>query len=372
MKGIIFSLALFGPDFLFAQEKFTIELEAPSHINETLIFAPYVIKMGFEKIYNFRIDTSDNIKNFGGKFGITSAFYLVKVQQKNIIDGQCDYPQPVSLQYYDPKAKRVFQTSTFFLQSGNYKIALPEMFDSYEVNFNTPLNKEYVNFKKLFSDLYKKLDNGYDSLIDLSKKQQRIGSYIKQHPNSYVALWEIINDYTLHRFNSIYLDNLQLFSGKIKKTELYKKLESALMVENSTMSGKEFPDINFDKENKLTKEDFKKYKLTFIDYWSTTCLPCMKAMPDLVALYNDYKDKGVNFITITDENEPKRIALANNILQKNHVNWTNYFDIGKDFKNKVNANVYPLQFLIDQNGVIVTRVTGNLNEIRRIIDERLK
>ena len=89
-------------------------------------------------------------------------------------------------------------------------------------------------------------------------------------------------------------------------------------------------------------------------------------------MYDEYKNKGINFITITDEHDPKRIELAKSILSKHHVKWVNYFDINDDFKNKVNATSYPLHFLVDQNGKIVARVIGDLNEIRKIIDGSLK
>ena len=373
-KNTLLLLTVLIPSFLFAQKKFKIELDAPSYINDSLIFSPPFVRNGFEEFYNFKLNTSESIIVFGKRFRLKYPVFQVKVQEKNILEGEFEYPQPVSFQYFDSKTRRAYLTSTFFLDTGYYKIVLPMMFDVYEIKLNSPVNNEYSNFKKLFSDLYIKLDSTsrFDSLVDLAKKEERIGSYIKKNPNSYVALWEIINDYTLHNFNSIYIDNLQLFSDEIKQTNLFRNFENKLQAENSTMIGSEFPTINFDKQITLTKEVFRNYKLTFIDYWSTTCAPCLKAMPEIVAMYNNYKNRGINFITITDESEPKRIELAKKILNKNNAKWKNYFDINKDFKNKLNATGYPLQFLIDQNGKIVTRVLGDLGEIKRIINDNLK
>jgi peroxiredoxin len=36
-----------------------------------------------------------------------------------------------------------------------------------------------------------------------------------------------------------------------------------------------------------------KGKLILIDFWAVWCYPCMKSMPDVVALYDKYKDKGL-------------------------------------------------------------------------------
>ena len=91
----------------------------------------------------------------------------------------------------------------------------------------------------------------------------------------------------------------------------------------------------------------------------------------MVKMYNKYKDKGINFIIVTDEQELERIERAKEILKKNNVKWTNYFDINKDFSNKVGLPAYPTQFLVDQNGRIVIRVEGDLDSIRKTIDNYL-
>jgi len=95
-------------------------------------------------------------------------------------------------------------------------------------------------------------------------------------------------------------------------------------------------------------------------------------MPKMLEIYNNYQHKGINFITITAENEPKKIELANHILNRNNIKWTNFFDIHKEFKNKTGATAYPLQFLIDSTGKIILRVEGNLEAIKKAIDDNLK
>jgi hypothetical protein len=95
-------------------------------------------------------------------------------------------------------------------------------------------------------------------------------------------------------------------------------------------------------------------------------------MPELVSMYNEYKSKGVDFITITDEQDLKRIKLANLILKKNNVVWKNYFDINRNVFNKLNINVYPTQLLVNNKGVIISRSSGNLKDVRIKLDEYLK
>ena len=199
-----------------------------------------------------------------------------------------------------------------------------------------------------------------------------IGEYIKKQPQSYVALWEIIDDYSRYDFNLIYLENLKLFSSNVKASSVYKEFEKKLLATSVSIKGKAFPKIKLNKNESLSINDFNKSKLTLIDYWATTCAPCIAAMPELVSMYNEYKSKGVKFITITDEQELKRIKLANEILKRNKVIWKNYFDLNRNIFNTLNINGYPTQILVNDKGVIIGRNIGKLKDIKAILDNYLQ
>ncbi|HCN51073.1 MAG TPA: hypothetical protein DIT10_18605 [Chryseobacterium sp.] len=374
MKKLFYSLLILISNFLYSQNNFEIDLSSDSYINDSLMLGAPVIRNGFGDLYRFKIQTNNNISDFGKKIRMSHSIYYFKIQKKNIASGIIEYPQPVAFGYIGKKGEPIYNTKIFFLEKGKYKIDLPQNISNLELNIDSPTNKEYRALQKSLGQFYIKSKNPDqpDSLINMSKKQEFLGEYIRKNPNSYVALWEIVNDYTLDDYHPAYLKNLNLFSAKFKQNKLYKGVETRLKAEQSTSIGQKIPDIYFDKLNKLTSEGFKKYKLTFIDYWSTTCVPCIKGMPEIVNLYNEYKDQNVNFITITDEQKPNRIEVAKNILKKNNANWMNFFDTNKDFQKKVNATSYPLHFIIDENGKIVARISNSIEGARTVIKEYLQ
>jgi len=367
MKRFQYILLILISNFIYSQNNFEIYLTSDSYINDSLILGAPMTRKGFGDLYTFNVKPDKNIS----KFGSDHSLYFLKIQKENLINGFIEYPQPVAFVYLDKKNKSASGTKIFFLEKGKYKIDLPQNINFLDLNLDTPTNKEYKALQKALEKFYVKSNNSYqqDSLVSLDKKQKFLAEYIKKNPGSYVALWEIVNDYTQYNYHPDYLKNMNLFSAKFKQNKLYKGIETRLKAEESTSIGQKIPDIYFDKQNKLTSEDFKKYKLTFIDYWSTTCAPCIKGMPEIVNLYNDYKDKKVNFITITDERTATRMELATNILKKNNADWINFFDINKDFQKKVNATGYPLHLIIDENGKIIARISNNIKEARNIIKE---
>ena len=43
----------------------------------------------------------------------------------------------------------------------------------------------------------------------------------------------------------------------------------------------------------------------FLDYWSSTCIPCIKEMPMIKKLNNDYKQKGLRVVMINLDKKEK-------------------------------------------------------------------
>lgn len=361
-------------NFYFAQNNFELNIKAKEYVNDSLWFGIPQARVGLEDLYQFKLEKNKYIDNLSEKMNIPYSFYNLRIQNENILKGKIEYPQPVAFMYMDAKEKTGYATNTFFIEKGKYEIELPKISNGAEVNIETPSNLEYKKLKNILNTLYTKSKNPYkqDSLLDFNKKQEVISTYIKKNPNSFVALWEIINDYTLYSYNDKYLENLNLFSKEMKNNLLFRKFENKLLNEKQANSGNKIPNIYFDKLHSLTEKDYKNYKLTFIDYWSTSCGPCIKGMPEIVKLYNDFKDKKVNFLSITDENKSERIKKANEILAKNNANWKNYFDVNKDFSKKVNATSYPLHFIVDSKGKIIARIVGDLEEARKTLNENLK
>lgn len=373
MKNLKIFLLILASQCFFSQNNFQLEINAKEYVNDSLWFGVPEVRAGFEDLYNFKLDENKGVNNLSKKMGFPFSYYSLNIDEENLIKGNVKYPQPVAFLHINPNGGGS-GTDIFFIEKGKFTIDLPKISNGMNINLSSPTNIEYKKLKEILKPVYQRIEGQYarDSLVDFSKKQEIIAKYIKENPNSFAALWEIVDDYKMNNYHSSYLVNMNLFSKKFQQNELFKKLQQKLINERESLVGKIIPDIYFDSSNSLTKEDFKKYKLTFIDYWSTTCAPCIKGLPDIVRLQNEYKDKNVNFISVTDENKKDRILLANNILTEIGAKWVNYFDVNKDFSKKVNATGYPLQFIIDNEGKIIARIFGDLEEIEKILAENTK
>jgi thiol-disulfide isomerase/thioredoxin len=114
-------------------------------------------------------------------------------------------------------------------------------------------------------------------------------------------------------------------------------------------------------------KESKKGKVLLINFWATWCKPCVKEFPDLVKLYNDYKDKGFDIVFISvdvpEEIEPKVVSFLNN----QGVNFTTYynsFDKPEDLINYIDKNwegAIPSTYIYDKDGNMTANILGSRN-----------
>ena len=101
-------------------------------------------------------------------------------------------------------------------------------------------------------------------------------------------------------------------------------------------------------------------KLTIIDFWASWCGPCRKENPSVVALYNEFHEKGLNIIGVSlDKDGAKwKEAIAKDGLTWSHVSnlqfWTDPIAVLYNIKS------IPATYIIDDKGVIIaTNLRGD-------------
>jgi peroxiredoxin len=104
--------------------------------------------------------------------------------------------------------------------------------------------------------------------------------------------------------------------------------------------------------------DYLGKNVVLIDFWSTTCQPCMAEMPHLVEMYKARKDKGLVVLAISLDG-PESLGDVNRVVHDKEM----IFPVLLDQETTVTARYnpkreLPFSVLIDRAGNIVYKRAG--------------
>ncbi|MEE1377574.1 MAG: TlpA disulfide reductase family protein [Oribacterium sp.] len=103
---------------------------------------------------------------------------------------------------------------------------------------------------------------------------------------------------------------------------------------------------------------FSNNAVTVVNFWFTTCKPCVGELPDLEALHQELAKKGGTVIGInafTLDSNAKEIEDAKSILEQQGVSYQNICFASDSEAGLFNAGLYafPTTYVVDRNGRIV-------------------
>ncbi len=90
-------------------------------------------------------------------------------------------------------------------------------------------------------------------------------------------------------------------------------------------------------------------KVVLLDFWASWCAPCLKSLPNLQALNDEFADSDFAVVAINVDKEP---AEALQFLSKNAIRYPSVSDPEGKLPERFELSAMPTSYLIDRNGVI--------------------
>jgi thiol-disulfide isomerase/thioredoxin len=124
-------------------------------------------------------------------------------------------------------------------------------------------------------------------------------------------------------------------------------------------------------------------RLTLLDFWYTTCGPCLQSIPYLIDLQRSYGGYGLEVIAIDCETGPlaEQRSRVMSVRGRYHINYTTLLSNGGldrcPVMQQFQATYFPMLVLLDESGNIIYRSTregmdeGEHEALRREIEKRL-
>jgi len=115
-----------------------------------------------------------------------------------------------------------------------------------------------------------------------------------------------------------------------------------------------------------------KGKVVLIDFWSTTCVPCVRELPSLKKLYDVYKPQGLEILGLTQDTNK---AALEKFVKLHEITWPQYFDPAgetNEWMRTFEIGSIPVVWLVDRQGVLrdLNARTDTETKIKALLDEK--
>ncbi|MFZ6751292.1 peroxiredoxin family protein [Undibacterium sp. Ren11W] len=133
------------------------------------------------------------------------------------------------------------------------------------------------------------------------------------------------------------------------------------------------PDVSYVnlKGEKISSESLRG-KVVMVNFWATSCSTCVAEMPQMVATYNQFHAKGLEFVAVAMSYDPPNYVL--NYAETRQLP----FHVALDVQGKLalafgDVKLTPTTYVIDKQGNILKRYVGqpSFTELHALLEKAL-
>lgn len=156
------------------------------------------------------------------------------------------------------------------------------------------------------------------------------------------------------------------FTNEVQNSFFGKYLSKIL---NAPKIGSTAPEFTLKNETgkNVSLSDFSG-KYVVLDFWGTWCGFCIRGIPKMKEYYSKYQDK-IEFVSI-DCNDTRQAWLK--AIDKYELNWINLFTENQEIVDKYGVEGFPTKIIINKEGGVAYRTTGEVDDFYDTLDKLLQ
>ena len=111
-------------------------------------------------------------------------------------------------------------------------------------------------------------------------------------------------------------------------------------------------------------------QFTVIDFWATWCKPCVKSIPKLVEMADEFEDQGVNFVGISIDG-PRNLAKVKPFARSLGVDYPILLDTNSEVMARLGVQAVPSLIIVNSDNEIVYFHEGYQSGEEKDIHEKI-
>ena len=243
----------------------------------------------------------------------------------------------------------------------------------------TVMNNQYKEFKAKRDSMFEKMGSArmkYEEIKEAgnltleqfqefkttSKKQwEELGNivfnYIKPDIKNPAGQYFLIDNQYCMKDDQL-KELISLSTSDFQNSERIQKMKERIEKREATAVGKYFTDVkglNFNGKEVSLSDYAGKGKVALVDFWASWCGPCIYYMPDVVKIYQQYKNKGFEIVGISLDINKDNWKKSTDDLKITWPQFSNLKGWDEDCAVAYGINSIPQTILIDKDGKIIER-----------------
>jgi peroxiredoxin len=287
------------------------------------------------------------------RFGDERAMLLVLNEKTSALSVKADTTDFTNFTYQVSGSPASEQLRQFILQTKNYGGQLGTAINSYNRTLLDSTASDSV--KKVYEQKIHDVDNAFRHFDS---------TYIDTCKNPIISIFAVYN-MNYNRDPLVYTnlgDRLRKNYSNLSFVQSYLAMlnqnQSAAQHDPNAPSysvGQLAPDIELpDPSGNRIKLSSLHGHIVLLDFWASWCGPCRRENPNVVKVYNQFKDKGFVIYSVSLDNDKNAWQKA---IKDDGLSWPDHVSDLQGWQSPVAAqygvNAIPQNFLLDQSGKIV-------------------